>query len=193
MFIQFYNSVCGEILLESDGESLTGLWFDKSKEFETKSRAGTLKSLPIFDQTKQWLDLYLKGEQPAFTPKFVFTNLTPFRKQVYQILQTIPYGKTISYGQIAKTIAKNCGKAKISAQAVGGAVGANPICIIVPCHRVVGADGNLVGYGGGIENKIKLLEIEQVDMSKFYLPKRKQQVKNDCSTTATKVSKNIAN
>lgn len=128
--------------------------------------------MPIFDKTSKWLDIYFSGQEPDFTPEYKIENLTPFRKQVIDIMNKIPYGKTITYNDIAKEIAKSKGIEKMSAQAVGGAVGWNPICIIIPCHRVVGTNGSLVGYGGGINNKIKLLEIEKNDMNKFTVPKK---------------------
>lgn len=128
--------------------------------------------MPIFDKTSKWLDIYFSGENPDFIPEYKIENLTPFRKQVIDIMNKIPYGKTTTYNDIAKEIAKSRGIKKMSAQAVGGAVGWNPICIIIPCHRVVGTNGLLVGYGGGINNKIKLLEIEKNDMSKYTVPKK---------------------
>lgn len=128
--------------------------------------------MPIFDKTIKWLDIYFSGQEPDFTLEYRIENLTPFRKQVIDIMNKIPYGKTITYNDIAKKIAKSKGIEKMSAQAVGGAVGWNPICIIIPCHRVVGTNGALVGYGGGINNKIKLLEIEKNDMNKFTVPKK---------------------
>lgn len=128
--------------------------------------------MPIFDKTSKWLDTYFSVQEPDFTPEYKIENLTPFRKQVIDIMNKIPYGKTITYNDIAKEIAKSKGIEKMSAQAVGGAVGWNPICIIIPCHRVVGTNGSLVGYGGGINNKIKLLEIEKNDMNKFTVPKK---------------------
>ena len=128
--------------------------------------------MPVFDKTSKWLDTYFSGQEPDFTPEYKIENLTPFRKQVIDIMNKIPYGKTITYNDIAKEIAKSKGIEKMSAQAVGGAVGWNPICIIIPCHRVVGTNGSLVGYGGGINNKIKLLEIEKNDMNKFTVPKK---------------------
>ena len=130
--------------------------------------------MPVFDKTSKWLDIYFSGQEPDFTPEYKIENLTPFRKQVIDIMNKIPYGKTITYNDIAKEIAKSKGIEKMSAQAVGGAVGWNPICIIIPCHRVVGTNGSLVGYGGGINNKIKLLEIEKNDMNKFTVPKKVQ-------------------
>lgn len=166
-----YNSPLGIIYMQSDGEFLTGLWFEKSKDSFKHMEESEEKELPIFDLTEQWLDIYFGSDIPNFTPKYKVENLTPFRKQVIDIMNKIPYGETITYNDIAKEIAKNNGIKRMSAQAVGGAVGWNPICIIIPCHRVVGTNGSLTGYGGGMENKIKLLEIEKNDMSKFTVPK----------------------
>ena len=167
-----YNSPLGIIYIQSDGEFLTGLWFEKSKDSSKHMEESEEKELPIFDLTKKWLDIYFGGDIPNFTPKYKIENLTLFRKQVIDIMNKIPYGETITYNDIAKEIAKNNGIKRMSAQAVGGAVGWNPICIIIPCHRVVGTNGSLTGYGGGMKNKIKLLEIEKNDMSKFTVPKK---------------------
>lgn len=149
-----YNSVLGGITLASDGEKLTGLWFEGSEDFKD-----TTTNLPVFEQTIKWLDIYFGGGIPDFTPPLEI-RATKFRRQVCEIMLTIPYGKTMTYGEIADIIAKRNGIAKMSAQAVGGAVGHNPIAIIIPCHRVIGADGSLTGYAGGIDKKIKLLELE---------------------------------
>lgn len=159
-FKSCYNSPLGKIILKSDGEFLTGLWFENSKDNIKNACDTQEKSLSIFDQTKLWLDEYFGGNIPTFTPKYKFENQSPFKLLVWSFVEKIPYGKTITYGDIAKEIAKIKHIDKMSAQAVGGAVGANPICLIVPCHRVVGANNKLVGYGGGIENKIKLLKLE---------------------------------
>ena len=153
-----YQSKIGNIILESDGEFLTGLFFENNN---ISDNLNLNENLPIFKETGLWLDLYFKGEIPNFTPKYKLNNLTPFRQQVVEIMNKIPYGKTITYNDIAKEIAQKNGIKKMSAQAVGGAVGWNPICIIIPCHRVVGANGNLTGYGGGMKNKIELLKIEK--------------------------------
>lgn len=169
-----YNSPLGLIYLESDGTYLIGLWFDNSKDSSKHSDIFEEKNLEIFDEAKKWLDIYFKGEVPLFTPKYKVKE-TLFQKRVRNIMETIPYGEVISYGDIAKTIAEERNISRMSSQAVGNAVGANPICIIIPCHRVVGKDGNLTGYGGGLDNKVKLLEIEGLDMSEFYLPKKRGQ------------------
>ena len=119
------------------------------------------KDLLIFKETSKWLDIYFNGNVPDFTPKYKIENLTPFRKDVIDIMNEIPFGKTLTYNDIAKTIAKKRGIERMSSQAVGGAVGWNPICIIIPCHRVVGTNGSLTGYGGGIKNKVALLTLEK--------------------------------
>jgi len=160
-----------DILLNSDGEFLTGLWFVNSKDSLKHNKKCEKKALPIFRETCKWLDIYFNGDKPSFTPKYKISNMTPFRKQVIDIMNKIPYGGTITYNDIAKTIAKEKDIKKMSAQAVGGAVGWNPICIIVPCHRVIGSNNNLTGYGGGINNKIELLKLEGNDISKYTIPK----------------------
>lgn len=130
------------------------------------------KNLPVFEQTAKWLDIYFSGKNPDFTPP-LFLSSTSFRNEVWKILLTIPYGKIMTYGEIAKLMAENRGVEKMSAQSVGGAVGHNPISIIVPCHRAVGTDGSLTGYAGGVDIKEKLLKFENVDMSKLFMPKSK--------------------
>ena len=153
-----------DMIMNSDGEYLTGLWFEGSRDSSKHDTNGEVKDLPIFRETCKWLDLYFGGKVPDFTPKYKINDLTPFRKEVSDIMNTIPYGKTLTYNDIAKIIAKRRGIEKMSAQAVGGAVGWNPICIIIPCHRVIGANGKLTGYGGGLENKIELLKLEGIDV-----------------------------
>ena len=157
-----YASQLGSITLASNGESLTGLWFNGQKYFPHKHISESIESkLPIFIQTCNWLDIYFSGKIPDFTPP-ISLNTTPFRKAVYDILLTIPYGQTMTYGEIANIIAEQNGVERMSSQAVGGAVGHNPVSIIIPCHRVVGADGSLTGYAGGIDRKIELLKLEKV-------------------------------
>ena len=143
------------LLLTSDGEVLTGLHFIKLGNAVKSSIA-----LPVYKDVSRWLDIYFSGREPDFTPDFRIDNATPFRRDVLEILQQIPFGRTVTYGDIAAQIAKKRGIEKMSAQAVGGAVGRNPIGIIIPCHRVVGVGNKLVGYGGGIENKMALLKLE---------------------------------
>lgn len=159
-----YNSPVGNITLASDGTYLIGLWFDGQKyDKATLSSENKEQDLPIFEDTCRWLDIYFSGRNPDFTPPIRMLT-TEFRKHVWEILLTIPYGKTITYGEIAKRLTLQNGFSRMSAQAVGGAVGHNPISIIIPCHRVVGANGSLTGYAGGIEKKMKLLELEKADM-----------------------------
>ena len=160
------------MIMNSDGEYLTGLWFEGSRDSYKHKIDGEGKDLPVFSETKKWLNLYFSGKIPNFTPKYKIDNLTPFRKEVIDIMNTIAYGKTLTYNDISKIIAINRGIKKMSSQAVGGAVGWNPICIIIPCHRVVGTNGSLTGYGGGIKNKVELLKLENNDMSKYFIPKR---------------------
>lgn len=156
-----YASPLGSITLASDGKSLNGLWFNGQKHFpHNLISESTEAELSIFTQTIKWLDIYFSGEVPGFTPP-ISLNATPFRKAVYEVLLSIPYGQTMTYGEIANIIAKQKGIERMSAQAVGGAVGHNPISIIIPCHRVVGADGSLTGYAGGLDKKIELLKLEK--------------------------------
>lgn len=158
-----------DIIMHSDGESLTGLYFEGSKDLLKHEKNCKEENLPIFQETSKWLDIYFMGKDPEFTPKYKINNLTNFRKEVIDIMNTIPFGKTLTYNDIAKMIAKRHGIEKMSAQAVGGAVGWNPICIIIPCHRVIGTNRALTGYGGGIKNKKALLIHEGNDISKFTL------------------------
>ena len=159
-YIYRYDSPVGSITMASNGTALTGLWFDNQKHFaQTLSEPYDEKLLPVFEDTIRWLDIYFGGDIPDLTPELCLQS-TLFRKAVWDILLTIPYGETVTYGEIAKILAQNIGKEKMSAQAVGGAVGHNPVSIIVPCHRVVGADGSLTGYAGGIDRKKFLLELE---------------------------------
>ena len=160
------------IIMNSDGEYLTGLWFENSKDTLKHKKEGKEKNLAIFQETTKWLDIYFSGNIPDFVPKYKIENLTTFRKEVINIINKISYGETITYKDISKTIARNRGIQRMSSQAAGGAVGWNPICIIIPCHRVVGSNGSLTGYGGGIKNKVALLELEKNDMSRFFIPKR---------------------
>lgn len=162
-----YKSPLGQISMASDGVSLTGLWFEgQNLEKKGLDKNFEEKDLEIFDQTKAWLDQYFKGEEPDFDLKVSY-QVSDFRREVLKILQKIPYGKTLTYGDIAKEIAQKRKIKTMSAQAVGTAVGHNPISIIIPCHRVIGAHQGLGGYGGGIERKIKLLNLEGIDTSKL--------------------------
>lgn len=163
-YISHYCSPLGNILLASDGTHLTGLWFEDQKYFAEKLDSNHKEmDFIVFQQTKKWLDVYFAGKEPAISLP-IRLNGTAFQNQVWQILCSIPYGQTITYGQIARTIAKQRGLSHMSAQAVGGAVGHNPISIIVPCHRVLGANGSLIGYAGGIDRKIALLNLEGISL-----------------------------
>ena len=165
-----YESPLGGITLNSDGRALTGLMFDGEKYFdELISMESAETELPVFAETVRWLEIYFSGKDPGFLPPIAL-HTTPFRREVCEIMLTIPYGETISYGDIAGIIAKRRGVERMSAQAVGGAVGHNPISLIIPCHRVVGTNGSLTGYGGGIDKKIKLLQLEGADMTGLFVP-----------------------
>lgn len=172
IYVSYYKSPIGDITMASYGDSLCGLWFDGQKYFASTVKGETEdKILPVFQQTKKWLDIYFSGNEPDFTPKLSLDG-SKFRKAVWDILLKIPYGSVMTYGEIAKILAKQRGISRMSAQAVGGAVGHNPVSIIVPCHRVVGTNGNLTGYAGGIDKKISLLKLEKTDMSKIFIPKK---------------------
>ena len=151
------------IYMNSDGEYLTGLWFEGSRDSLKHTLECEEKELSIFKETSKWLDIYFSGKNPDFDIEYRIDYLTPFKEEVLSIIKSIPYGKTITYGDIAKIIIDKRGIKKMSSQAVGQAVKSNPICIIVPCHRVIGINNKMVGYVGGINNKINLLELEKYD------------------------------
>lgn len=171
-YIYNYNSNIGMLMILSDGENITELWI---KNMEYSKNTGiievTADDLDIFKRTRKWLDCYFNGKEPEFTLPIKVEG-TEFRQAVWKILCEIPYGEVVTYGDIAKKIAIQTGKAKMSSQAVGGAVGSNPISIIIPCHRVVGINGNLTGYSGGLDIKEHLLKLEGLDMSRFHMPKK---------------------
>lgn len=172
IYTYHYSSPLGGITLSSNGTELTGLWFDGQKYFgDTLGEEYEEKTLPIFEETARWLDIYFSGKAPDFIPPLSMET-TPFRKAVWEIMLEIPYGKTMTYGEIADRIAKQKGLLKMSAQAVGGAVGHNSISLIIPCHRVVGTNGSLTGYSGGIDKKVKLLTLEKVNMSELFVPRK---------------------
>ena len=175
LYVSEYDSPVGKITMGSDGRALTGLWFAGQKYYAARLPAEREeKELPIFTQTKKWLDIYFTGSAPDFTPPLSMDGISPFRRRVWEILLTIPFGRTMTYGSIAKQIEKETGR-RASAQAVGGAVGHNSIPIVIPCHRVVGASGSLTGYAGGLDRKIALLKTENVDLSRFVLPKERKE------------------
>ena len=164
-YLCHYDSPLGGITLSSDGDALKGLWFDGQKYFGAGLAAVYAeKPVPVHAEAMRWLDVYFSGNAPAFTPRLRL-DATPFRRAVWEILLTIPYGKTVSYGEIAAILARRGNRARVSAQAVGGAVGHNPISLIIPCHRVLGADGSLTGYAGGLDRKRRLLALEAAEPS----------------------------
>ena len=161
-YIDTYQSPLGPITLASNGIQLTGLWFQGQFHYaSTLDPNHKNEILPIFQITKLWLDLYFSGKIPDFTPSLAPTGTT-FRQEIWKILLTIPYGQTITYSEIASIYAKQQGKIRMSAQAVGNAVGHNPISLIIPCHRVIGSNGALTGYAGGLDRKSFLLTLEQM-------------------------------
>ena len=174
IYITYYNSPVGKILLASKENKLIELCIEGQRYyFDTSQKDVCRKDGEIIlVKAKKWLDRYFKGEKPDIAELELAPEGSEFAKNVWEILCKIPYGKVTTYGTVAKEVAKMMHKDKMSAQAVGGAVGHNPISIIIPCHRVIGAGGNLTGYGGGIKNKIKLLKHEEVDISNFYVPKK---------------------
>ncbi|MEG0283229.1 MAG: methylated-DNA--[protein]-cysteine S-methyltransferase [Erysipelotrichales bacterium] len=169
IYTSTYKSPLGEMLMASDGTYLIGLWFEKQKYYGSKLLDETKEdnNLEIFKQTKQWLDKYFNGEQPNHLDLPLKPQGTKFRLLVWDILLKIPYTQTIRYGDIAKEVALKLNKPTMSAQAIGGAVGHNPISIIIPCHRVVGSDKSLTGYAGGLDRKVELLKYENVDLNQF--------------------------
>jgi methylated-DNA-[protein]-cysteine S-methyltransferase len=168
MYSVWYDSPLGRLFLVSDETHLIGLWFEGQKYFVSSLTDEIINkpNLPIFSTTQSWLDDYFSGKKPSISDLSLAPAGSEFRTEVWNILCSIPYGQTITYGKIAKMMAQRMKKPGMSSQAIGGAVGHNPISIIIPCHRVVGAKGKLTGYAGGIEKKIKLLELEQATMSK---------------------------
>ena len=163
-------SPLGKLTVSSDGDHITGLWIEGSRYFgESLSEKAVEKYLPVFKKTDQWLSGYFSGIEPRIVLPLA-PHGSPFRQKVWEILCAIPYGNVTTYGAIAWQIAEREDNKRIAAQAVGGAVGHNPISIIIPCHRVIGANGSLTGYGGGIAKKIHLLELEKVDTRKFFIP-----------------------
>lgn len=171
LYTCFYKSPLGGITMASDGTALTGLWFNGQKYFaEGLTETAAAKTLPVFDEAVRWLDIYFGGRRPDFTPPLNLEG-TAFRKEVWQLLLQIPYGETTTYGELAAQLAAKHGQKRMSAQAIGGAVGHNPISIIIPCHRVTGTNGSLTGYAGGLDKKLALLKLEGLDTSKFTIPK----------------------
>ncbi len=172
IYTTHYESPVGRILIAEKNGSLAGLWIEGQKYFLASFQEDMIEKddTATLIQTKRWLDRYFAGEQPSVKELKLAPAGSDFRKAVWQILCEIPYGQTLTYGEIAQKLAEKKGLQKMSAQAVGGAVAHNPISIIIPCHRVVGTNGSLTGYAGGVEKKQKLLELEGVVMSKLFVP-----------------------
>lgn len=171
---RYETGLIGTLTLASDGESLVGCWFENDHWSDHGIKGEEQQAedaLPVFAQARAWLARYFAGGRPSPGELPLAPQGSAFQKRVWELLTEIPYGHTVTYGEIAARIASETGR-NMSAQAVGGAVGRNSICIIVPCHRVVGANGNLTGFGGGLATKAKLLEHEQVDMGTFHMPKK---------------------
>lgn len=170
MYTLHYDSPLGGILLAADEIGLTGLWFEGQKYFaRTLDATHQEQETTALSEAKRWLDVYFSGQKPDFTPPLHPIG-SPFRQEVWELLLQIPYGQTTTYGTLAKQLAARHGLSRMSAQAVGGAVGHNEISIIIPCHRVIGTSGSLTGYAGGISKKVKLLTLEKVDMEHFFVP-----------------------
>jgi|LSQX01.1.fsa_nt_gb methylated-DNA-[protein]-cysteine S-methyltransferase len=169
-----YASPLGQLSLASDGTSLTGLWVEGQKYYAATLKEPVLakEDLPLFQLTRDWLDAYFAGDKVSGSQLPLAPAGSDFRQLVWQLLCQIPYGQTITYGGLAKKLAASMGRASMSSQAVGGAVGHNPISIIIPCHRVVGANGSLTGYASGLDRKILLLELEGVDLAGFFRPEK---------------------
>ena len=169
-----YQSPIGGLTLAGDGEHLTGLWVEGQKYFMAglTEPAARKDDNPVFEQARQWLDRYFAGERPVPEELPLQPHGTAFQRAVWDCLCKIPWGQVTTYGAISREIARQLGRASLSAQAVGGAVGHNPISIIIPCHRVVGADGSLTGYAGGVDRKLWLLQREGVDASRLRRPRR---------------------
>lgn len=174
LYCSYYNSPVGNLLLAATKTHLVGVWIENQKYFLDKFEDEIMVSedTKVLKMTRAWLDQYFSSDRPSIKKLPLAPQGEEFRQRVWNILREIPYGQVVTYKDIANKIKDDTNKAFVSAQAVGNAVGHNPISIIIPCHRVVGSNGSLTGYAGGIENKVKLLEMEKVDMSKLFLPKK---------------------
>lgn len=174
VYTSLYDSPIGTLLLAERDGTLVGVWMEGQKYFLGSLREETQEreDSPVLRQAGLWLDRYFAGKRPAISELPLAPIGSEFRKEVWQVLCEIPYGETTTYGEISRKLAARRGLTRMSTQAVGGAVGHNPISIIVPCHRVVGSNGSLTGYAGGLQKKIKLLTHEGVDMGRLFVPKR---------------------
>lgn len=169
-WIDTYHSPLGQMLIAADEIGITGIWFEKQKYYANAlSKTCEKAKTPAIQAAERWMTLYFEGKNPDFSVPLHLIG-TAFQRQVWELLLAIPYGKTCTYGELAARIAKQTGRERMSAQAVGSAVGHNKVSILVPCHRVVGAGGNLTGYAGGLDKKIFLLKLENGYQPNFYLP-----------------------
>ena len=170
-YTEYKTNLIGTLTLASDGLSIIGCWFDNDRYFGygVDGSMERRDDVAVFNEARRWLDRYFDGEKPNPRELPLNARATEFQLRVREAMLDIPYGETTTYGAIANRISSETGK-RSSARAVGGAVGHNPLCLIVPCHRVVGANGSLTGFGGGIDMKVKLLEHEQAHMDSFHLP-----------------------
>lgn len=175
IYTSYYNSPIGKLLLASKDNKLIGVWIQGQKYYlgKLKDEIKEQNLEEILIKTKKWLDRYFNQENPNISELDLAPIGAEFRQRVWNILCKIPYGKTITYGEIAKQIAKDMGRKRMSSQAIGGAVSHNPISIIIPCHRVIGKGGNLIGYAGGVDIKVKLLKLENANMEKLNLANMK--------------------
>lgn len=170
-YVGRYTSPLGDMVMAADGEGLIGLWFEGQKYFGSGlGPEREEKEVPVLEMTRRWLDMYFTGQEPDFSVPLHLLG-TEFRREVWQILLTIPYGRTMTYGDMAAVLARKRGK-PVSPRAVGGAVGHNPVSLLVPCHRAVGAKGNLTGYAGGLDRKIRLLTLEKADRGPLFMPRK---------------------
>lgn len=169
------ESPIGKLTCAALDNKLLGLWLEGQNNFESNIDEKMIKKddLRIFSEVRSWLDRYFSKKRPVISDLALSPSGTEFRKAVWKILCEVPYGEVTTYGEVARKIAKQMGLERMSAQAVGGALAHNPISIIIPCHRVVGSDGSLIGYVGGVDRKIKLLKYEGVDVTKFFVPSRR--------------------
>lgn len=171
-----FESPVGKLTIASDETSIIGVWMEGQKYFGNTlpENAVSCDEHPVLVTCRRWLERYFAGEKPDVSELSLAPIGSEFRQNVWKLLCEIPYGEVTTYGELGRKLAGKLGKKSMSAQAVGGAVGHNPISIVIPCHRVVGADGSLTGYAGGIDKKIRLLETEQVDTAQFYVPKKRK-------------------
>ena len=170
LYLTQQASPVGQLTLVSDGDRLKGLWMEDNPFFLSALKGQSLQNdpgLPLFARVKNWLERYFAGQKPMLTGFDLAPHATPFQAIVYELLSKIAYGQSISYGELAKQTAKRLGKPKMSAQAVGQALGRNPIAIIIPCHRVLSANGGLTGYAAGLARKLFLLRLEGCDVASF--------------------------